>query len=553
MTRPWLPRLALALGSTAVLLAAAEAALRLASGAPDDGAFRMQALTPSLAEDLAGRYARHPLRAYSTAPGFRAAPGHLGRDATADWPFRGRPGEPLPPAVSLPRVLLLGDSCVYGAGLDACDTPAERLARELDARGLPPDRVAVVPLGVPGYSTEQLLPLLREALGTLRPAVTVLYVAAWNDQAPARRAPDRELLAALADPSPADWLRARTRLGALLLAPDDPPQEELLAAWRAGAPLRGWRVPEADVGPNVTAMLQACAAAGSEAVVLAPPHPPATRRDHPRTARDARAVLEAGARAGVPAFDGQSVLQAALGDPARGFGDYVHPSPEGSAALAAALAEPVARVLHELLAAREDGGCAADPLRVLEVQPREAFALGDVPVRVTLENWNRFAPLPAVLVGGAPLLGLRATGESQVEGWLPANGAGTHGVLVQDAFSAGVLRDALELRDPQFELQPGPPARLLARARPGDRLALLVAGGLRETPHWTPRGALRLAKDARPLPQELVLDAAGRATLELPALPDDAVWVQALWAPPGEAPADSPLARWTAPVRLDPP
>ena len=59
--------------------------------------------------------------------------------------------------------------------------------------------------------TVQIDLLLEEALERWSPDAVVLYPAAWNDQAPALRKPDRELLAELNAPSPWDWLRHRSR------------------------------------------------------------------------------------------------------------------------------------------------------------------------------------------------------------------------------------------------------------------------------------------------------------------------------------------------------
>ncbi|HVQ25973.1 MAG TPA: hypothetical protein VMV01_12385, partial [Planctomycetota bacterium] len=56
-------------------------------------------IAPAIADDRAGRYEAHPQRLYTLAPHFRHSPSHLGRDATGDWPFRGRPPEPAPPGL----------------------------------------------------------------------------------------------------------------------------------------------------------------------------------------------------------------------------------------------------------------------------------------------------------------------------------------------------------------------------------------------------------------------------------------------------------------------
>jgi hypothetical protein len=147
-TARWL----LALGVLTGLLLAAEIVLWSTGWLRDPQEFEFRQATTAMLRDDQGRYRRHDVRFYSLAAGYRQSPSHLGRDATGEWPFRGRPPQPAPPG--LLRLVLVGDSCVYGVSLDACDLLGSRLAGELAARGLTPDRVAVLSLGVPGYSTE---------------------------------------------------------------------------------------------------------------------------------------------------------------------------------------------------------------------------------------------------------------------------------------------------------------------------------------------------------------------------------------------------------------
>ena len=549
--RRWTARLLLGLGSLLVLLLLGEAALWASGLVRDPRDFTLRRTSAALQQDAAGRYVLDDVRAYSTAAGFRFSPTHAGRDATAEWPFRGRPGAPLPAAAVLPRVLVVGDSCVYGASLDPCDTLGWQLASALDARGRPPDGVAVISLGVPGYSTEQILPLLREGLAAYQPVAVVLYVAAWNDQAPALRLPDRALLAELAHPSARDWLRTHTRIGAALLhVAERQPRDAIQADWKAGHPLLGWRVPDEDVEPNVRAMLSACIEAGAMPMVIVPPHPAATLRDYPRTAADAASVQRAAAAAGASVIDAPQLLAAAGGDPARFFCDYVHPSPSAVELLAQAAAEPVAHAIGLAQNGVPASDRMGDPLRVTAVEPREALALGDVRLHLQLEGWNRQEPLPAVLVGGAPLLDLRAVGEAEIEGTLPANGTGSQDLVVQDARGCSVLREALALRDPEITRLPGPPPRLAVRARPGDRLRILFATRLSAEPQWSAKGALLLGRDATRLPVDLELDAQGYAEMDASALPAGRVYVQAMWAPAGEDPGTSLASRWTGVVEL---
>ena len=71
------------------------------------------------------------------------------------------------------RVLLVGDSFVFGVGLDEEHTLSARLQRMLGAAGRPSE---VLNLGVAGYSTDQEYVLFRELAERLAPDVVVLVV-----------------------------------------------------------------------------------------------------------------------------------------------------------------------------------------------------------------------------------------------------------------------------------------------------------------------------------------------------------------------------------------
>ena len=545
-------RLLLSLLLLAGLLAVVEAALRLGGAAAEPEAFQFRRIAPAVAEDRAGRYEAHPRRYYTLAPGFRYSPAHLGRDATGAWPFRGRPPEPAPPG--LLRVALLGDSVVYGSSLDAADLPGSRLADALARRGWTPDRVAVVSLGVPGYSTVQLGLLLDEALSSTRYDAVVLWPAAWNDQAPALVAPDAELLAALADTSPLEWLRDHSRLAALLRRRERPiDQAGIVAAWERGAPPHGWRVPAGEVGSNVAGLLARCAQAGVPAVVLASAHPPRTAAEHPRTRQDAEAVAAAAREAGAPLVDGQAVLEASGLDPGRLFVDYVHPSPEATALLGDALAAALMPLLEAAHAAAADGSRTGEgALSIVGVEPEQCPVLGDETLHVTLSGWTRGEPLPAIVVGGAPLIGVEASGEHELQGTLMANAVGPQALVVQSASGCAWLPEAVAYREPAIalEAEPGLPVRLVVAARPGDVVRVMVASGRRASPEWSPRGAYELDDTARALPGDRTADAGGLASWSVDQPPAGTVFVQALVAPPGETPDAGLGARWTGVVEL---
>ncbi|MHC5210801.1 MAG: SGNH/GDSL hydrolase family protein [Planctomycetota bacterium] len=540
-------RLFLSLSLLVVLLAAAEALLWVSGKVEDPEHFEFRRVTRTLQQDVEGRYRTHPIRFYELAPGFRHAAGHLGRDAVGDWPFRGRPVEPSPQRML--RVAVVGDSCVYGASLNVSEMLGTQIADALRDRGWTPDRVTVLSLGVPGYSTVQLDLLLESTLSDWPLDVVVLYPAAWNDQAPALQRPDEELLASFARPDLLDWFRHNTRVvAALLHVLERRPFEEILAAWEAGEPLNGWRVPAERVGPNVARMLARCAEAGAAALVIAPAHPPDTASRHPRTRQDAAAVLEAARAAGVPALDAQALLDDTGLDPAHHFVDYVHPSPEATARLGAATAEAITPLLDARAAERDlppRGALVESALTITAVQPQQASVLGDTPVTVRLAGWTSREPLPSVIVGGAPLIDLHVVSKDMVEGTLMANGAGRHDLVVQTERGCTWRPGAVTRVTAHLAVDAGPPARLAIASRPGDRARVFVGTGLRATPVWSLRGAFRLDASARPLARDLVIDETGLAAEALPGGVAGTFLVQALVSPAGESPGSGQGSRWT--------
>ena len=71
------------------------------------------------------------------------------------------------------RVLVTGDSSIYGWGVRDNETYAVYLERELRSR-LPGKRIEVINLGVPGYSTEQTIRLLERVGWSYEPDLVVV-------------------------------------------------------------------------------------------------------------------------------------------------------------------------------------------------------------------------------------------------------------------------------------------------------------------------------------------------------------------------------------------
>lgn len=497
-------------------------------------------------EPSSAGFVAHPGRAYDLAPHNRHGPSHLGRYATGAWRWRGRPGTPLPPDVA--RVVLIGDSCVYGVGVDVADMYGTQLAAALDAAGQSPERVAVLSLGVPGYSTEQLDLLLIEALEQWRPDVVVLFPAAWNDQAPAMEVDDATLLRRYAQPGPIDALAARSRLAELLAhfgRREDPAR--VVAAWRDGRPLHGERVPESRVEPVVRRMIRRCRDAQAHCLVVAAAHPPKTRTTCPRTRRDAAAVLRAAVAEGAPALDAQAIADGAGCADESGFIDFVHPSPTLIRAIVAALAPLVAPALP---ATRDSS--ARQSLSITGLTPATASVFGDGALTVELAGWSRDQALPVILVGGGPLIDVHAVGEHAVRGFLMADGAGRKDLVLQTESSCVRLREAVVREDVSISCERAP-LRIRLAGRPGDEVQLFAAMGRSSAPSWSLSGASLLDGSATALGPPTRFDEAGLIDHLLPADADTAFLLQVLASPAGEpAGRVSSATRWMSPVRVEP-
>jgi lysophospholipase L1-like esterase len=540
------PALAALIGIAAglLLLAAGELALR---------ALGLPAARPILVDGdqavRAGVLAPDPERGYRLVPGYRASPEHAGSYALGSWPWRGRPASPAPPEVR--RVVVVGDSCVYGIGLEVADTLPERLAHALDERGFPPTDVQVLNLGVPGYSSLQIERVLAQALAEHQPDAVVLYPAAWNDQAPALAAPDAAVLSAAG----AGWFE-RTALGHALAAAASsaaPSADAVVRAWEAGDAPFGTRVPAEDVQPAVERMIAAARDAGAAAVVLAPAHPRATAERYARVAADREAVRRAARAAGTTLVDVEDLARASgLPDHAL-FVDFVHPSPALWELAAPSVADAVARAL---------GPPPPPPTTTVDAwapraTPAELSALGDARIAIELAGWGGWAPgepAPVATVGGAPLLEPALEG-TMLSGQVPKNAAGAHDLVVFSARAAVRTRAAVRLVAARLELVPDGSALVLV-ARPGDRASVVLARGLAAEPRHDLRGAYRLdPADTLAKTFELTAGAEGTARLGIPA---DALQgagelhAQALVLPRGEPP-ESREARWTAALRLSRP
>lgn len=546
-------RLLLALASACGTLGAVELFLHLWHGSPLEAPFRFEQMGGSLVED-AGRYRVHPQRFFALAAPYRGVGDHPGRYALETWEFRGRPLEPAP-AGGL-RIGVFGDSCVYGASVDAADLIGEQIASALRERGLPPTQVFVASFGVPGYSTVQIRTLLEEVLARTPLDLVVLYPAAWNDQSPAMGANDLALRAR-AQRAPRPWERTATFafLRQIAARPPEHSAKEILYGWSRGRPPLGTRVPADAVEREVREMIERARRAGSSVLCVVPAHPPETRRDHPRVLEDAESVRRAARVAGTELLDAAALFAKAPQGEASLFCDFVHPSPDGTALLGQAIAEHLTPEIRRRLAA----STPAPELRLelARCEPASASSFGGARLEIELRGGAAFTEPPLLLVGGAPLLDVELAADGRtLRGTLPAQRPGTYDLLVQSAEGCAVLPGALTIAAPHLELEPGPTWKLRFHSRPGDAASVRIATARLAAPVWNEIGAREL-DPLQVLAEPLVLVAGGNGIAELAFPPpaqaaDGTHFLQAEVI--ARTPSGSILAsRWTPVLEVRPP
>ena len=80
--------------------------------------------------------------------------------ASMSWGCGAEQSLPKPKQPHERRIVVTGDSSIYGWGVTDNETYAVQLERQLNARF--PEHIEVINLGVPGYSTEQTIRLLNK-------------------------------------------------------------------------------------------------------------------------------------------------------------------------------------------------------------------------------------------------------------------------------------------------------------------------------------------------------------------------------------------------------
>ena len=274
--------------------------------------------------------------------------------------FRGPELEPAVPPGTL-RVVLLGESSVFGLGVPWPETCGPQLARLLDERRVP---AQVVNAGVIGYSVLQGLERYRSAVRPLRPDVIVIAFGALNDFAPCQGASDVEGLDAARRLRARDdgelWSGLREHLRVVQLADwtwqrrQRAQVDELLAGGQAQLDAIGrldWpgcrRVPIEAFEAALVELVQEARADGARVLLVSLPRLPEQEDRRPIEALYSERIEQVGERQGVTVVDARAAVRAAAAagtDPATFFipRNAFHLGPRGQTLLATLLADAIA-------------------------------------------------------------------------------------------------------------------------------------------------------------------------------------------------------------------
>ncbi len=266
---------------------------------------------------------------WSPRPGFRGE--FQGQAVTInELGLRGRPldarGHP-----GRRRVVCFGDSITFGYGVGDDDTYARRMGERMAERG-----TEVVNAGITGYTSHQVLGLLRRLTGQIRLNVATFCVG-WNDsnrrpvtdQEYARRHRQLQRAEGVLDHSALFRALQGFRQRSLVRLPSEPAT---------------MRVPIDQYVRNLETMVAECRARGIRPVFVALPHRRGPRErpfptDHPA------ALVAAARRLGVPLVPvGLLGLESTLPDTGEYFIDALHFSPRGHDEMARLLAAELARL-----------------------------------------------------------------------------------------------------------------------------------------------------------------------------------------------------------------
>ena len=260
------------------------------------------------------------------------------------------------------RVVLLGESSIFGIGVPWTQSCAPQLERLLGERGV---RAEVINAGVLGHTLPQGLERYRSVVRALRPDVACVAFGALNEFSPCQGLSDVEKLALArqhraASAAPDLWTRLSGNLRVLqlidswrarpdleaLLAPrptgQDGPDEICRLDWPGCR-----RVPRQDFEVALDELVQTLQADGVRPLLVSLPRHPAQEDRRPIQAAYSQSIEQAGQRWAIRVVDARAAVRdaAASGtDPAAFFisENAFHLGPRGQLLLATLLADGIA-------------------------------------------------------------------------------------------------------------------------------------------------------------------------------------------------------------------
>ncbi len=278
----------------------------------------------------------HPTRLWYTAPGVKQSAGFTA--SINELGLRGPlPADPKP--ADVPRILVVGDSSLFGHGVADNETLSAQLERALLGRGL---RAEVINGGTPGYSTEQTLRFLDEVGWDLKPDL-LLIGNLWSDNN-YDWFQDADLLHTVNTFSGPLASSALFRISSTWVDRLKGGRGARIVSWTANSQVpttAGRRVPLPQYAANLAKMMAQATEHGAGALVLSLTNIERIERGdsskaswHPYFLAQAEIVRWFR----VPMVDAHVVFTTAAAEPSTLFVDSMHPSAKGFALLAKATA-----------------------------------------------------------------------------------------------------------------------------------------------------------------------------------------------------------------------
>lgn len=298
------------------------------------------------------------------------------------------------------RLLLLGDSNTFGMGVEGDEPYFHRIGRWLETSK--DSKWEVINSAVPGYSSFQMLQMLRTRGVRYSPDVIVVYAGAWNDYTPAIGTNDEDSFRAFRESfsrnSRTGGLFGDLRLFRFMARlatsrPDHPAdvqrarskQEEYRRLWsdRMERP-DGPRLQPAQFQRILTTIAHDGKQLGAKVIFIVPPAPWSTRtrfKDGDLYAQIVRDLAMAEA-------DGMVDARAALWTESKDsdskyFCDIIHPNPDGHALVAQRLAAELQRLGIPGVPSGGTDGIVNEPLRLKGMQESAQHFTGDPPREVS--------------------------------------------------------------------------------------------------------------------------------------------------------------------------